>query len=113
MNDELSTGRQDPALEDLCSLSAEQRSERVASIRLEILPHAEKREPLGRGYAWEFPARPGLRERLEQLVELERQCCSGPRWGLSESGSGTLRLTVEGVDPESKVFDAFAVRGLS
>jgi len=40
-----------------------------------------------------YRASPEVRQRLERLLELERQCCAGARWELREDG-GLLRLSI-------------------
>ena len=84
---------------DPCSLGPAELEERLAMIRREIVPHVTRSEELERGLLLDFDATPGMRAKLEQLVELERRCCSGLRWELEEVGSATLRLGVTGTDP--------------
>ena len=40
-----------------------------------------------------YRASPELRQRLERLLELERQCCAGARWELREDGA-LLRMSI-------------------
>ena len=93
------------AISDVCSLTPDALQERLAMIRNEILPHVNRTEELSNGLAWELAATPEMREKLEQLVELERSCCNGLEWSL-EARAETLRLSVTGVDPRSGFFAA-------
>ena len=79
---------------DVCSLPPESLQERLAWIRAEILPHVRRTRELPNGLVFEVARRPNLEARLERLVELERECCSGLDWTL-ESGSDPLQLSVE------------------
>ena len=87
------------ALDGVCSLSDVSLEERLAWIGREILPHARTREVLPDGVRLAFPPDDALRAKLARWVELERACCSGPRFELEE-GEG-LELSVHGIDPHS------------
>jgi hypothetical protein len=83
-----------------CSLSPERLRERLAWIRDEILPHACSSERLPDGVAWELEAVPGLAEKLDRLVALERECCSGIEFRIGDGvEAGRLRLEVRGIPP--------------
>lgn len=86
-----------PSLEDVCSLDALSLQERLDFIRSEIAPLVVSRE-FGEGRAvWEFDESPQVRNSLEGLIELERDCCASWRFELGEaSDSDRLRLSVEG-----------------
>jgi hypothetical protein len=100
--------RLDPAR--VCTLSPDGLSERLAWIRDEILPHARRTERLPSGLAWELEAAPGLAEKVDRLIALERECCASIRFVRSDaSPSGRLRLEVSGIDPDSAVFRALQV----
>jgi len=93
----------DPAA--VCTLSRKGLGERMAWIRDEILPHAHRTERLESGFAWDLVMAPGLAEKLDQLIALERECCSGIVFERSEASvSGGLRLEVRGIDPDAPVF---------
>ena len=93
----------DPA--DVCTLSPDGLSERLAFVRDEILEHAVSREPLANGIAWELTDVPGLRARLDRLVELERECCADIEFVHVEGARpGRRRLEVRGVDPAASLF---------
>ena len=85
-----------------CTLSPQRLEERLAWIREEILPHARRSERLADGFAWELEAVPGLVDKLDRWIALERQCCGGLAFEL-EPGSepGTLRLEVRGIDADA------------
>jgi hypothetical protein len=89
---------------DICSLSNPELQQRFKMIREEILPHARRTEKLANGLAWEFEQSPPMREKLAQLIELERRCCTGLAFELQDRReSNTLRLAVEGIDPGSEL----------
>jgi len=99
----------DPAA--LCTLSADGLSDRLAWIRQEILPHAIESARLERGLAFELVAVPGLAEKIDQLILLERECCSSLQLERKESGHpGRLRLEVRGIDPDAPIFRALRIR---
>ena len=86
----------------VCSLNDEQLEERRAMVRAEILPHVRKAERIEGGFAVETEATPEMRQKLEDLVALERRCCSSVNWDLSEDArAGRVRLEVRGLDPDS------------
>jgi hypothetical protein len=85
-------------LADFCLLSTEELSERRGWIDREIAPHTQRKHVLADGVAWDFDASAALRERLERLVALERQCC-GPNdvaFSVRTVDADTLRLEIRG-----------------
>ena len=91
---------------EVCDLSPEALRERIAAVRAEVLPHVASSGKLADGFAWEFEADPEMRAKLEQLVAFERQCCGGLSWQLGlTAASKRLRLTVTGIDPDSKLLE--------
>ena len=93
-----------------CALSADRLRERLAWIRGEILPHAVASEKLPDGIAWEFADAPGLAAKLDQLIALERECCSSIVF--QQTGSlpaGSRRLEARGFDPGAAGFAALQV----
>lgn len=93
------------ALETLCNLPAEDREARLAMIRDEILPLARRRERHPDGVTFEFANRPDLERTLEQLVAFERTCCGGLSWEATRPNDDTLRLTIRGLSPDSRLFE--------
>lgn len=90
-----------------CTLSAGELRERLAWIRGEILPHAVARETLPDGVAWELADVPGLTVKLDRLVALERECCSGIVFQhTSLAAVGRRRLEARGFDPGAEGFAA-------
>ena len=98
---------------DLCTLPPSGLAERLEWVEREIMPDAIGRRRLEDGVAIEFAASPGARARLEQWVALERKCCDGLGWDLSDAGegvgaeataSGILRLEIRGVNPDGPRF---------
>jgi hypothetical protein len=72
----------------------------MAWIRREILPHAVASTPLDHGIAFDLVAAPGLEAKLDELIRLERECCSRLRIERKAGGEpGRLRLEVHGLDP--------------
>ena len=53
------------------------------------------------GYLYRFDANNELRERLDRLVTLERQCCPFWTFRLNDPGEGTICLEITG-PPEAK-----------
>jgi hypothetical protein len=109
----------DPARSDasldpntVCTLPADGLSERLAWIRSEILPHAVASERRPNGIVWELEDAPGLAAKLDRLVALERDCCSGIdfRHRTGEE-TGRRRLEVLGIDPEAAAFIDLQVKG--
>jgi hypothetical protein len=85
-----------------CSLSREALRERLGWIRDEVLVHARSHERLADGVAWELEAVPGLAEKLDRLVALERECCGDLTFErMPGSQPGTLRLELRGIDAEA------------
>lgn len=102
--------RLDPA--EVCTLSPAGLSERIAWIRKEILPHARRTERLEAGLAWELDAAPGLANKLDHLIALERECCSGIVFERFESATrGRVRLEVRGIDPDAEAFRSLGAPG--
>jgi len=87
--------------EAVCSLPSDERRDRVATIRREILPHVTRSETLADGVLLEFEHTPALERALEDLVAFERACCSGLAWGLHRAPVGVLRLTIGGIAPDA------------
>jgi hypothetical protein len=95
---------------EVCTLSSEGLAARLAWIREEILQHARRVDRLESGLAWEFDASPGLAEKLERLIALERECCEGLVLECTEaSAPDRLRLEMRGIDPDAGVFRALHV----
>lgn len=101
--------RLDPA--EVCTLPGDGLNDRMAWIRDEILPHARRTERLESGLAWELDPAPGLSEKLDHLIALERECCRGIVFGRTDASvPGRLRLEVRGIDPSAAVFRTLRVQ---
>lgn len=95
---------------EICTLSPEGLGDRLAWVRKEILPHAVEKVRLGNGLALELVEAPGLTEKIDHLIALERECCSGIVFERHASTTeGQVRLEVRGIDPDAQVFQAFGV----
>jgi len=106
--DDVATQGLDPAR--VCTLSADGLSARLDWIRREILPHVRRTEERPSGFAWELEMAPGLAEKLDRLVALERECCEGIVFARAQaSAPGRLGLEVHGLDPRAEVYRALRV----
>lgn len=106
---EAPTPKLDPG--DVCTLPADGLAWRLAWMRDQILPHARRTERLEAGLAWELDAVPGLAEKLDRLIALERDCCRGIVFErMQGSVPGGLRLEVRGIDPDAPLLHALHVR---
>ncbi len=91
-------------LEEMCTLPPDQLASRLAEVRRDVLPYVRKTDKLEDGYVLEFSGAPGLKARVERLIALERECCEGLQFDLSEEPqAGGLRLEVRGIDPEDGI----------
>lgn len=105
----LAAPKLDPA--EVCTLPRDGLGQRMAWIRDEILPHARRTERLESGLAWELDLAPGLVEKLDHLIALERECCRGIVFERTDASvPGRLRLEVRGIDPDAAVFRALRVQ---
>jgi hypothetical protein len=92
---------------EICTLSTSALEERLRWIRTEVLPHAVHFERQAGAVSWELDDVAGLAERLDRLIALERECCSGIVVEHQRLASGARRLTLRGVDPDAAVFQGF------
>lgn len=92
--------------ESVCNLTSDMLRDREAMIRRDILSQAPRREALVDGVAFEFEQSAAMQKTLEDLVALERECCSGLAWNLSQPSNRVIRLNVEGLAPDSDFFRA-------
>ena len=104
------TSCQTSSAQAICNLPEDERRERIAMLRRELLPRVQRSEPLpdDAGVALEFEPSPEIQQQLDDLVEFERQCCGGLDWGV-EARADVLRLTIEGVAPDSQFFRTLGV----
>ena len=92
---------------EACSLSSDQLSERSEWIRHEIAPQVLGRRRLKDGLALEVVASPGMSERVDEWLEMERDCCGSIDWARRPSETaGQIRIEIPGVDPEGPLFAA-------
>jgi SAM-dependent methyltransferase len=80
------------SLDLACSLTESEvvrRRDEWAAIETALVQRTERHGVVDAVYR----ASPELRQRLERLLELERQCCAGPRWELRDDGD-FLRMTI-------------------
>ena len=68
-------------------------------------PLAVESVRLERGLALELDGAPGAAEKLDRLIELERECCSGIEFErMAGTTRGGLRLEIRGIDPDASLF---------
>ena len=90
---------------DVCTLGPDELADRLRWIREEILPHTLGKERLEDGIAIEVSNAPGMSDRIDHWIELERACCEGIRF--ERHGGRTreqLRIEIHGVDPQGRLF---------
>jgi len=87
-----------PIERGVCNLEPTELSARLAMIRGDVLAHVTRRERVSRELVLEFRGDPGMRGRLERLVDLERQCCSSLNFRLQELPGDGFRLSIRGPD---------------
>ena len=92
--------------EQVCNLPSDKLRDRTAMIRRDILSQVTRREALSDGMAFEFEHGAAMQKTLEDLVAFERECCSGLAWNLRRPSGRVLRLSVEGLSPDSDFFRA-------
>lgn len=98
---------------DVCSLDPEALAERIAWVRLVLVPHVLGRVRLPQGVALELEDAPGVSDRVDHWIELERRCCGGIRWARGvPSAASRHRIEIEGVDPDGPLFAAFPLLGV-
>lgn len=94
------------AVRDMCTLSNDQLTSRLAEMRRDILPHIRKTHTLEDGLVLEFRDTPNLKAKVERLVALEQECCAGLRFELQEKPQPEgLKLEIRGIDPQSGTFE--------
>ncbi len=90
---------------DVCTLDANQLAERLRWIRAEILSHALGKEPLEDGIAIEVSDVPGIRDQIDDWLELEADCCQGIRFERHRSRTAEqVRIEIHGIDANGPLF---------
>ncbi|MGI9285548.1 MAG: hypothetical protein ACR2P1_09175 [Pseudomonadales bacterium] len=95
------------SIELACSLTHAELRERRAMMRKLLLPYVVDYRLAGRELALEFSMLRALRSKIEQFVELERQCCGFLTFTISPSGE-KLTLKIEGPEGVQSTLNAFA-----
>jgi hypothetical protein len=91
----------------VCTLPPDGLQDRVEWIRTEILSRATGSERGADRVSWELSDEPGLAAKLDRLVALESECCSGIVFEHGPSRTpGQRRLEVRGVDTSAAIFGA-------
>ena len=94
---------------DVCTLPGNQLRERFTLLRRDVLSKVMARQRLQEGWALDFVYTPEMARALEDIVAVERECCSSLSWTLERAGEDTLRLRIEGLSPDSEFFDAMGL----
>jgi hypothetical protein len=90
-----------------CSLSGSEAAARAGEFRADLDGRVLELDREGSGLRLKLRETPGLKERLERLVELERVCC--PFLDLSlVCEAGHLILRIDGPPEAATVIDDFA-----
>lgn len=90
---------------DVCTLDPDEFADRLRWIREKILRHALGKERLEDGIAIEVSNAPGMSERIDRWIELERTCCEGIRFERHAGPTrAQLRIEIHGIDPQGRLF---------
>ena len=94
------------AVPDMCRLSDDQLTTRLAEVRRDILPHIRKTHNLEDGFLLECNDTLNLKAKVERLGALEQECCAGLRFELQEKPQPEgLKLKIRGIDPQAEAFE--------
>lgn len=86
---------------DFCNLAEAPLAERLAWIRRELMPHVTARSERAGVLRLTLDAGPGVRQKAEGWIALERECCSGIDFALADAATaGSLSLTIRGLPAE-------------
>ena len=87
-------------LRALCSPSDSQLTDRMAENRRDIMPLVRRINKNDTGFSLELNGSPGLKPKVERIIELERQCCVGAlQFDLREhTQDDGLTLEVKGIN---------------
>lgn len=81
-----------------CALTPASQRVEIKRFRAELAPHVLKRERLEDGARLTFTAAPGLRAKIDRLVELDRDCCAFLDHQV-ESDDKIIALTIKSEGP--------------
>ena len=96
---------QDPA--EICTLRGSELDERLSWIGGEILPYVIRSTRMSQGMDVDFREEPGLKDKLNELIRLEAECCEGILYRQTAGPQpGVLRLEIRGIDSNARVFQA-------
>ena len=90
-----------------CSLTTAERRERRALVRQTLLRHLEEHSTGDLEVLLQFTRSATLRDRLDEFVELERQCCGFLSFEISETAA-QVSLRITGPAGSEEVLQAFA-----
>ena len=92
-----------------CSLDAESLTNRKLLFREKLLPRALHKTRIDNGLRVVFPKNPIVRDELQALITLERQCCGFLDFELSEDlDNSQLLLNITGPLEAQAVLDQMA-----
>lgn len=89
-----------------CTLTSNELRDRRSSARALLLPQVMSSKPLDSGLQIEFALVQGLRERVEEFVALERECCRFLNFSIDGSGD-TLTVRIQGPPEAADVISLF------
>ena len=101
------TADTDDSIELACSLTDAELRERRAMMRKALVPHIVDCRLTGCELVLEFSNSQALRSKVEQFVDLERQCCGFLAFTLSPPGE-KLTLKIEGPEGTQSTLSMFA-----
>lgn len=85
------------ALPIACSLNERELALREQQVKEELFAGVEERTELESGYAFRFPGDNSWKNRVENFVATERECCQFFRMSVThESGLGPIWLSLTG-----------------
>ena len=89
-----------------CTLTDAELRERRSLVRATLLPRVSAWQPLADGLRIEFEAVDGMREQIDEFVELERGCCSFLDFAVRDADK--LTLTITGPEEAAGVIGMFS-----
>ena len=88
-----------------CTLTDQEHKQRRALVRKTVIPHVLKAEKTASGLEFSFPN--DARERVEEFVSLERQCCAFLSFNFASHEQGFI-LSIEGPEEARETLNMFA-----
>lgn len=89
-----------------CTLTPEEQRTRRSEVRATIVPHVTAVTSLADGLRLEFGVSKGLRDLVQEFIELEQGCCSFLTFSLSPPEE-KLSLQIQGPPDATQVIEMF------